>query len=641
MTNFRHPIRIPLLFLFSCLWLSNHAQHIDEWKKTFPDAEAVYATMSNYVKIDFENDSLVATSEHSEDLVYLTENGVKMMSRGSIYHSSFNVLNKWDAYTQVTGARKIKVTDSKTVNNPEDWIFYDDVKQTIFDYSGASVGADSHLEYEIQHTDAHLLSPFYFDRYFPVVNGELKISFPEDISVKYIIKGNHAQDVKFQEQRKKGKVTYTFSVTNFQDDKRYADAPEAAYYATHVIYYIDKYKNANGQWVNFLSGTDDLYKNSYNYIRDINKEIDNTIKHTTDSLIAGILSPREKAKKIYQWVQNNIKYVAFEEGMGGFVPREAGLVCNRRFGDCKDMTSILTAMLNYAHIPAYFTWIGTRDIPYDYTEVPLAIVDNHMICTIRLDNEYIFLDGTASNCEFGIPPSHIQGKQAMISLGENEYKIQRVPVMEKTYTRFYDTTFLELTDKGLSGNVHIKMTGYMAINLEDALSIRNEKENDEYFKSRFQRGSNKTRLTDFKMKRSTETNELNLSAKIEIPDYAKKVGDEWYLNMNLFKWYEHAEIDYPKRKIPIEFEFKKTARYVTVLKIPDGYKISYIPPDKIYHNDVWGFDMTYEEKPGQLILSQQFDTEQLMLYPNQFEAWNKVLENLFPLYKESILISKK
>lgn len=639
MTNSSHYLKLCFLFLFNCPWLINHAQHIDDWKKIFPGAEAVYANMSNHVKIDLENDSLTATSEHSEDLVYLTENGVKMMSRGFIYHSSFNVLNKWDAYTQVAGVRKIKVTDSKTINSHADWIFYDDAKQTMFDYSGASVGADSHLEYEIQHTDAHLLSPFYFDRYFPVVNGELKISFPENISVKYVVKGNHAKEVKFEEQRKKGKVTYTFSVSNFQDDKRYPDAPEAAYYATHVIYYVDKYKNAKGQWINFLSNTDDLYNNSYNFIKGVNKDLGNSLKNTTDSLVAGITSQREKAKKIYQWVQANIKYVAFEEGMGGFVPREANTVCNRRFGDCKDMTSILTAMLNYAKIPAYFTWIGTRDIPYDYTEFPLAIVDNHMICTIKLDNNYIFLDGTASSCEFGVPPYQIQGKQAMISLGENEYKILRVPEMEKTYTRYYDTTFLELTDRGLSGNIHIKMTGYMAINLRDALSVQNEKEHEDYFKDRFQRGSNKTKLSDFKVEK--ENNDFVIRAKIEIPDYAKKIGDEWYLNMNLFKWYEHAEIDYPKRKIPIEFDFKKTARYVTVLKIPDGYRAGYIPAGKTYHNDVWGFDMTYEEKSGQLILSQEFDTEQLMLYPDKFEAWNKVLENLFPLYKESILISKK
>jgi hypothetical protein len=634
-------LKPPLLFLANCIWLVSYAQHIEDWKKTFPDAEAVYAKMSNYVKIDLDNDSLTATSQHSEDLVYLTENGVKLMSRGFIYHSSFNVLNKWDAYTQVAGVRKIKVTDSKTINSQQDWIFYDDAKQTMFDYSGASVGANSHLDYEIQHTDAHLLTPFYFDRYFPVINGELKIIFPEEVSVKYVIKGNHAQDVKFQEQRKKGKVTYTFSVTNFQDDKRYADAPEAPYYATHIIYYVDKYKNAKGEWINFQSGTDDLYKNSYKFIKDVNKELDNTLKKTTDSLIAGIKSPREKAKKVYQWVQTNIKYVAFEEGMGGFVPREANLVCSRRFGDCKDMTSILTAMLNYAQIQAYFTWIGTRDIPYDYTEIPLAIVDNHMICTIKLDNDYIFLDGTASSCEFGIPPYQIQGKQAMISLGENDYKIVRVPVMEKTYTQYDDTTFLELSDRGLSGKIHTKLTGYMAITFGDALSIRNEKENDDYFKNRFQRGSNKTKLSDFQVERSKENNQFDVRASIKIPDYAKKIGDEWYLNMNLYKWYEHQEIDYPKRKVPIEFNFKKTARYVTVLKIPDGYKIGYIPPGKTYHNDVWGFDITYEEKPGQLILIQEFDTEQLMLYPDQFEAWNKVLENLFPLYKESILISKK
>jgi len=179
------------------------------------------------------------------------------------------------------------------------------------------------------------------------------------------------------------------------------------------------------------------------------------------------------------------------------------------------------------------------------------------------------------------------------------------------------------------------------MSLADAMSMRNEKEKDDYFKARFQRGSNKTKFTDFKVETTGENNEASVTAKIEIPDYAKKISDEWYLNMNLFKWYEHKEIDYPKRKIPIENDFKKKAWYVTVLKIPDGYKASYIPPGKNYSNAVWGFDIKYEEKAGQLIFSQELDTDQLMLYPEQFEAWNKVLENLFPLYKESVLISKK
>jgi len=487
----RPALNLFYLLLLACVALVSNAQ-TEAWKKTFPDAEAVYANLSNYVKIDLDNGKLTATSDHSEDIVYMTENGVKMMSRGFIYHSGFNVLNKWDAYTQVGNDRKIKVTTSKTTNSNADWVFYDDAKQTMFDYSGASIGADSHLEYQIQHMDAHLLSPFYFYRYFPIINGELKINFPEEVSVKYIIKGVHAGDIKFEEQKKRGRVTYTFAVTNFQDEKRYGDAPDAAYYTTHIIYYIDKYKNADGQWVNFLSSPDDLYKNSYGYIKDVNKDLSDALKSTTDSLVRNVSSQKEKARKIYSWVQNNIKYVAFEEGLGGFIPREASLVCSRRFGDCKDMSSALTAMLNYAGVPAYFTWIGTRDIPYDYTEVPLPIVDNHMICTIKLGDEYIFLDGTASTAEFGIPPYYIQGKQAMIGIGEKEYKIIRVPVMEKTYTQFHDTTFLELTDKGLSGTLHINLNGYFASNLADALGNRNEKEKEDYLKARFQRGSPST-----------------------------------------------------------------------------------------------------------------------------------------------------
>ena len=72
-----------------------------------------------------------------------------------------------------------------------------------------------------------------------------------------------------------------------------------------------------------------------------------------------------KARRIYKWVQQNIKYVAFEDGMEGFIPRDASLVCSRRYGDCKDMASILTKMLQYSGVEACFVWIGTRSLPYE------------------------------------------------------------------------------------------------------------------------------------------------------------------------------------------------------------------------------------------------------------------------------------
>ena len=129
--------------------------------------------------------------------------------------------------------------------------------------------------------------------------------------------------------------------------------------------------------------------------------------------------------------------------MEGFVPRDAALVCNRRYGDCKDMASILTAMLNTAGVPAYFTWIGTRDLPYTFSNEPLPMVSNHMICTINLNGKFVFLDGTDPTCVFGLTPSGIQDKEAMVAINEKEYKLLKVPVIEKSKNTIVDTTWLE------------------------------------------------------------------------------------------------------------------------------------------------------------------------------------------------------
>lgn len=610
------------------------------WQKDFPLAEAAYTNLSCAVNFKLEGDKIVATSNYSEDLMLSTDNAVKMMSRGYIHHSSFNALKSWTAYTESPQRKKLKVANPQTNSSRQSYIFYDDAQSTSFDYVGTAVGATTHLEYEIQHNDAHLMIPYYMERYFPVIHGELQVNFPSSLQVKYVVKGLHAGKVEKTETRKKDKVTYTFKIKNLPGYRSYPDAPDNSYYSTHIIFYVDKVLQ-DGTWKPFLSTPDDLYRYNYEHIRQINKTISPELQHLADSLTRGASSDLEKTKRIYQWVQSHIKYVAFEDGMEGFVPREASLVCSRRFGDCKDMASILTAMLTHAGVPAYFTWIGTRDLPYSYYETPLPLVDNHMICAARINGEYIFLDGTDEGCIFGMPSHGIQDKEAMIAISEKEYKIIKVPTPPKTRNVFSDSTILELGPKGLSGQVNVRMTGYYSSSMRTALNFRNEKEREDYLKERLARGSSKINFTDWKVEQSEASDEIRITARFDLPDYAKKLGDEWLLNLNLFKKYEHEEIDFPKRQSPIENSFLNTTTYTTVLKVPEGFKVSYLPKSQEYKNEVWGFKMNYTQGADHISLTQNFDTDHLMYYPAQFEQWNKVLENLFPHYKQSVVLSKK
>ncbi|MBC8644862.1 transglutaminase domain-containing protein [Flavobacterium lindanitolerans] len=144
-----------------------------------------------------------------------------------------------------------------------------------------------------------------------------------------------------------------------------------------------------------LDNTEELYNYYKSFIKNLNKTDDTELKELSVELTEGLSSDTEKIKKIFYWVKDNIKYIAFENGYEGFIPREASTVFKRKFGDCKDMSSIITSMANYAGIKnVTVSWIGTREIPYSYEQLPTPSVDNHMIAVYNDNGNYIFLDAT-------------------------------------------------------------------------------------------------------------------------------------------------------------------------------------------------------------------------------------------------------
>jgi len=616
------------------------AQSFETIRKQFPDEKAVMLNRTLEYNIDLKNGQPYVESHEQQQIEYLLGTAATFMGKYGFSHSDFQQLVSYDAYTLTPDNKKLKVSEFKTGTDKESFVFYDDVKETSFNFPAIEPGAIGNLEVSWNNTDPHLLSPFYFTDYMPVVNSELKITVSKDISLKYHLIGQDTSNVSVNVESKHHNNIYTFLYKNCPADKRYPDAPGFAWYSPHILFYIANYKDDKGNTVPYLSNADDLYRLNYSYIKSVNQSISPELKHIVDSLTTGLTSAESKARKIYRWVQQNIKYVAFEDGMGGFVPREANLVCSRRFGDCKDMASILTEMNNAAGVTAYFTWIGTRDLPYKFSQEPLPIVSNHMICTVNLDGKYIFLDGTDPTCVFGLTPAGIQDKEAMIAVNDKEYKILKVPVIDKSKNVIADTTWLELMPNSIKGKIKKTLRGYPAMEMYGNLMYWNSRNIKEDMKNEFSRGSNKFQLDTFNVERKPVWDEISLTGEFTLPDYAKKIGKDYYLNLNLFKFFANEEIDYPKRKVPVENSFKSVKKYVVMLKVPDGYSVSYLPQGKSYHNKVWGFDLQYQQKGNWVILTQEFDNDDLTLTSDEFEAWNKVLQNLFPLYKETLSLTK-
>lgn len=636
MARFRIPVLLGLLLTVPG-FLS--AQTAEEWRSRYPGELALIKNHSLHYRLRMENGKPVGESEEWQEIQFIGENAGSLMTRYAFFNSGFHPVQEYEAYTRTAGGKKMEVKDFKTTHSTGNGIFYDDIQQTSFDFPGITPGATGCLRVKKKHPEPSLFMPFYFSRSIPVRHAELKVTFPKEINVRYHVMGQKPELIKFSSSTRRGETTYEFSVDELPREPDYADAPDNAYYAPHVIFYIDSYQDG-GKTVSFLSSLDDLYRLGWTYIRDINKTVSPELRAITDSLVKDLPEPRQRAQAIYRWVQQHIKYVAFEEGMEGFVPREANLVCTRRYGDCKDMSSILMSMLRTAGLPAYFAWIGTRSLPYDYTTIHLPICDNHMIAAVQLDTGFVFLDGTDSYCEFGAVSSHIQGKEALVGISEKEYRLLRVPETPGEQNVLRDTTFITLTEKGITGQVSQHLSGYFAMDMHRSMNRTNDKNREKLMQDYIGRGSNKFRLTGFDLNPGRSLDEYRLNGRFELPDYAKKLAGEWYINLHLEKQYEKQEIDYPRRTIPLENEFRNRAEYITILHLPEGYKAASLPENKSYHTDTFGFDIRYETDGRRVILKKSFTTDYLLLQPPAFPAWNKVLEALFPCYKETIRLIK-
>lgn len=636
--------KLLIILIFWGNFYQSKSQTVDELTVKYKGHLAAFTKYNETVNIKFKNDILIAESEEEKEFMILDEKAIGLYNKHKVYHSSFCEMKSVDAYTIVPDGskkgKKIKVTDFKTQDSHSNSVFYDDSKETGFDFPQTVKGAICNVTANMFYKDIHLLPVFYFSSYVPVEQFKFLVSAPENVELKFILKNNEKNIISVNQYQKGNTNYWEFTAKNSLPIDRLGGSPSAAYFEPHVIIHVASYTKSSEK-TNVLSNVEDLYKWNYSFTTNINKEPSSILKNLADSLTNGIKTEKEKALKIYQWVQSNIKYVAFEDGLEGFTPRQALDVCLKRYGDCKDMSSLITSLLKIVGIKAYYTWIGTNHIPYTYTEVFLPITDNHMISTANIDGNWYFLDGTDPNCIFGFPSKSIQGKQALVGITSSEYKILDVPIIEASRNVSIDSTFINITDNGIKGKSSINYFGYYGVDVWNRLQYKSGDEEKDYVKARLEKASNKFILGDYQIKKvDNNTKQINLSAHFELPNYSKKIVDEIYINLNFDKFYSGSSIDTQLIKVPLQNEYGYTKKQYTELEIPEGYEVSYKPNNFKLNNSIFDFDIKYFISQKKIITIQEIVYKPLLIQAFEYPIWNASIQKINSYFKEQVVLKK-
>ena len=633
---------LALTLLSSYAGLGQLSLEVDSYRESHPNAHSIQLAHEKVISIEEVGGELRIIEEYFEEDLYLDENAT-YASKASLTSSSFLKLLDIEAYTLVpeNGKYHKYIVEEFMEKDELNESFHDDLKSVNFVYPSLNPGGKTILKYSREVKNPRFLNPFYFGNTYPIAKSKLTVIADKSVALQFRKFNMDNIPVNYSTTEKRGKVVHTWETKNIYEYEFEDRSPAFQSVLPHLIPIVVSY-HSEGNEVKVLGSVDDLYNWYFSLIRDvINDEADGALQELVAKLIKGKENNLDKVRAIYYWAQEHIKYIDFEAGLGGFIPRNANEVFKKKYGDCKDNSSLLYKMLELAGLKSHITWIGTRRIPYSYEEVPTPLVDDHMILSYVDEGTTYFMDATGRYNPLEIPSSFIQGKEAMISLDNAGYRLEKVPVVPAEYNSLRESNHIELENDLIVGSSLTEVSGYKKMDyfyaLEEELS---ETDIKNWYQARLQKGNN-----TFLVKSLSETNkyeydkDLKVQYEFELSNYVKIIGDEIYLNLNLNKnllAYKTA-LD---RVSPVENDYKEAFTFTTVFAIPQGYKVEYLPNNIEVHNNLIQSKISYEQKDQLIQYEHQITVEALLFEEEEQAEINTLIKKMEKAYNEVIVLKR-
>ncbi|WP_339753149.1 DUF3857 domain-containing protein [uncultured Winogradskyella sp.] len=621
------------------------AQYSEEFKalkSKYPEASFVRLLDEIKISVKLKNDELEIKQYFLEEDLFLDESAT-YGSKKSLDFSAFFELESVEAtsYQYKDGKYKAFEVEDFVEKDELENSFHDDTKSLNFIYSNLAEGGKTKLEYTEIVKNPRFLSPIFFGNFYPIKNKKVTLIADIEVNFRFQEFNTDGYTIVFNKEEKRNSIIYTWEIKDVDEIKYESSVPTYKKVLPHIVPIITSY-NTKDKEVKLLNDVSDLYNWYYSMVKDINQQpTDDALVALVNEITKDSNTELERVRAIYYWTQQNIKYIAFEYALGGFIPREANDVFNKKYGDCKDNSSILYEMLKVAGLKGNLTWIGTRTIPYSYTEVPTPIVDNHMILSYIEAGRTYFLDATGRYLPLEMPSSFIQGKEALIGDGEGKFKIETVPIMDPRTNSYIQKSNLRLSDNHLIGNGETTLSGYYKIDFYNQLETNNsDKELKNYYTQKLRKGNNKFLIKDFEeINKYSYDDDFKIKYKFNINDYAKQLGDEIYINLNLKREASNFRTE-EDRENEIEVTYKSYYIFENTLEIPQGYAVDYMPENYELNNTFVRCNISYNQKDNKIIYKQELTMDFLSLSPVEQKIVNNAIKKIEKQYKETVVFKK-
>ncbi|HEV2645242.1 MAG TPA: DUF3857 and transglutaminase domain-containing protein [Acidobacteriaceae bacterium] len=485
---------------------------------------------------------------------------------------------------------QMKSTEFSDLGYGDGFIAYQDDKYRQAQAPGADVGAV--IAYEYEHRTRPFLTEktWFFQDDIPRLRQSFTLRLPAGYSYGTVW-ANHAPVV--ADDTEHGSLRWEMKETPGIDLERVALAPAGMSLAGRMTIHY------GGPGV--AVATEGTWKSVGEWYSQLSKDRLTTSPELTrkaEELTAGKTDFFDKAEAIAKFLQEQVRYVAIEIGVGGYQPHAASDVFRNRYGDCKDKSTLTSAMLAAVGIHSALVMVDVeRGVVVDSAP---SLVADHMVAAIEIPvgydsprlrsvvkaktgRRYLIFDPTWNKTPFGQLEHELQGSYGVLMEGAESEAI-RLPVLDPAWNTLHRTADFYLSaDGGLKGAVTEKRFGDLAEGRRVLYTAEDAKEQRESLDRVLGHDLTAFTVSDVKVENADALDkDLTLSYRVTADRYAKTMGasllmirprvlgdlgfDEKVLN--------------PERKIrnvPIDLGQTMQVKDDYSIELPAGYVVDELP----------------------------------------------------------------
>ncbi|MCP4121762.1 MAG: transglutaminase domain-containing protein [Bacteroidetes bacterium] len=622
---------------FAQLKFEEKMKLVEEMKEKFEDEDIVGLNKAQVVTF--------AVDKKSQDPYVVIGTKVKIINLSTnavyrpyiFYDENYSEVDVGDFEVSENDKKYERLYGIKDEVAPSDGIFHTDRRVKFGSYRLQEVGDIVYSKYKEKYTDVRYFCSFYLNDELPFEQSKVLFKISKDFDVELHLMNGSSADITLTKSSDEYWTKYEYKVKEAPKLKNIDGIPGPSYYHPHIMVQIKSYKK-NGKTVKLHGSVDDLYAWYADLVKGVENEQE-VLKEVLASINVDAKTDLEKAKNIYNWVQDNIRYIAYEDGIAGFQPATCQDVYSKKYGDCKGMANLTKQLLLLEGIDGRLTWLGTKRLKYDYS-IPTLAVDNHMICTAFINGQTYFLDPTSKYLGFNETPIEIQGRQALIENGD-EFILEEIP--EKSYennaTHANYKLIIDETGK-VRGNIELKFIGAekssMLYYLHNVESLSYEEMIEKYLTNSDRNFSvsniNYSSIAD-------KGNTFTVTSKIEAKNQVSIFRDEMYLDYDFHKEYSRFDIE-EDFEGDYHFDQKMLDDYQMEYELPSGYQVTSLPAPIDVNCESFSAKVKIEKIGNKLNYTKSFKLFTGQLSKQDIPIWNTMVKKLKSTYDDQIILKK-